>query len=181
MTRDFEDPKSPRGARRYPAVRCARCNGERWPYGGITPRAPFVCQRCRLVLSGARCVVDPATPERRAAWKASGIALPPGDRNPSEEAVHVRTRRAIAGRSTDPSPDPHKQRGSGGRFLSPELARELSTCRQSTEEAQQRPSGPSRSAARVPCAPQDGRDRSQRRCICRDRRASHATGGRRVA
>jgi hypothetical protein len=119
MTRAFEDPKSPRGARRYPAVRCARCNGERWPYGGIAPPAPFVCQRCRLVLSGARCVVDPAAPERRAAWKASGIVLPPSDRNPSEEAVHARTCRGIAGRSTDPSPDPHKQRGSGGRFLSP--------------------------------------------------------------
>jgi hypothetical protein len=84
-------------SKRYEAVRCARCNGQRWPYGGITPPAPFVCQRCRLVLSGARHVVDPATPDRRAAWKASGIVLPPSDRNPSGEAVHARTRRGYSG------------------------------------------------------------------------------------
>jgi hypothetical protein len=104
--------------RRYPAVRCARCNGERWPYGGLTPPAPFVCQRCRLVLSGAANVVDPATPERRAAWKASGVALPDVDRNPPKNPVRDRPRREIAGRASAPSPDPHQQRVSGGGFRS---------------------------------------------------------------
>jgi hypothetical protein len=116
-------------SKRYEAVRCARFNGQRWPYGGITPPAPFVCQWSQLVLSGARHVVDPATPERRAAWTASGIVLPPSDR---------------------------------------------------TEKAQQRPGSPSRSAERLPRAPQDGRDRSQRRCTCRDRRAAQPPGGRSV-
>src|SRR5262245_53904894 len=107
--------------RRYPAVRCARCNGERWPYGGLTAPAPFVCQRCRLVLSGARNVVDPATPERRAAWKASGVVLPDVDRNPAKtpgRPIRARTRREIAGRASAPSADPHEQRVSGGGFRS---------------------------------------------------------------
>jgi hypothetical protein len=109
-------------ASRHAPVRCARCNGQRWPYHGTTPSSPFVCQRCRLVLSAARNVVDPATPARRAAWKKSGIVLAPDvDRNPEKpagEPVQARTRRVIAGRPETPSPDPHEQRVSGGRFLS---------------------------------------------------------------
>jgi hypothetical protein len=104
--------------RQYPSVDCVRCSEPRWPYGGAQPK-DYVCQRCTAVLRGERNVLDPATPEQAEAWKASGRCVPPTVTETSQTGLQAPTRRVVASRISDHLSDPHKQRVSGGRFLSP--------------------------------------------------------------